>query len=224
MNSARRWILIVVFALGLGGIAAPAWAQATPITSCGNINNPGSYKLAGNLTAAGNCLQVFSDFVTIDLDGFTILGDGTGTAIGNAAGGRGTTVRNGKIFGFANGLSFPTGIQVVVEAMTLTNIANVGVTVGAGSVVKDTRTSADPPGTGTGFFLIGSGSTVIGNTAMSHNVGFQIPPNSAVINNTSANNTSGFTINCPSNVLGNTATDSGTLIGPGCRSDHNLGM
>ena len=53
--------------------------QQGPITisECRSIDQPGPYRLVNNLKAAGNCLVVTSEGVTIDLVGFAISGDGT---------------------------------------------------------------------------------------------------------------------------------------------------
>ena len=50
------------------------------------------------LSAAGNCIVVGADSVTIDLGGFTITGNGTGNGITDAGQARkGVVARNGSI-------------------------------------------------------------------------------------------------------------------------------
>src|SRR5262245_26996405 len=75
-------LLTVVLALWMGFQASGVDAQPTRITKCQTISEAGSYMLANNLIAAGNCLVIAEDFVTIDLAGFSIRGNGTGTGIG----------------------------------------------------------------------------------------------------------------------------------------------
>ena len=76
--------------------AGPAWgdqssrpALGNRISKCGTISKPGSYVLTRNLTANGDCLVVAANFVTIDLGGWVITGNGTGGGITDqeAAGG-----------------------------------------------------------------------------------------------------------------------------------------
>jgi hypothetical protein len=57
-------------------IAAPI-----QITACQTISTLDSYILANNLNANGNCLTVSSSFVTINLNGFALRGNGTGFGI-----------------------------------------------------------------------------------------------------------------------------------------------
>ena len=49
------------------------------ISKCTTISKPGSYVLTRNLTASGDCLMVAANFVTLDLGGWVITGNGTGT-------------------------------------------------------------------------------------------------------------------------------------------------
>jgi hypothetical protein len=96
------WPCIV---FGASAQTAPTEGPVT-IGGCRTIDQPGSYQLVGNLTADGNCLVVTADGVTIDLGGFAITGNGTGTAIISKPKGTGipparTVVRNGDISHFA---------------------------------------------------------------------------------------------------------------------------
>lgn len=111
--------------------AAPAFAvdgvvlinQATVMAAGGFpyvINQPGSYKLSGNLVVAVNVdgIEISADNVSIDLNGFTISGPvtctGSGTTISCTAGsgvginqrsGKNASVRNGAITGFWQGMA-----------------------------------------------------------------------------------------------------------------------
>jgi hypothetical protein len=112
---------------------SPAQAAPTQITACGTISQPGSYVLAQNLSpfGGGDCLVIAipipatfgapSNFVTIDLAGFMITGDGTGTGIIRGIAPRlgnptlnitEITVRNGTITGFHSGVDLSGGICV----------------------------------------------------------------------------------------------------------------
>ena len=54
---------------------------STDIKRCQRIDQPGSYQLVDNLQATGDCLVITTEGVTIDLAGFSMTGDGSGTAI-----------------------------------------------------------------------------------------------------------------------------------------------
>lgn len=113
-----------------------------PIT----ISQPGSYQLSGNLTVPDvdtTAIEIASDNVTIDLNGFSIIGPfvcsdsscaspGSGYGIVTAAlqaNYSNITVRNGTIQGMGKGGIFLDGIGVVVEDMHVAGIAYFGIFV-----------------------------------------------------------------------------------------------
>jgi hypothetical protein len=135
--------------------------------------------------------------VTIDLAGFSIRGFG-GVGIRGAS-----TVRNGSIVGFGIGVeaSIVEGLHVfggcgrpcaygisgtIVKGNVVSNVSAVGITA-TGVITGNYVFNSD-----TGF-VIGEGSTVIGNTA------------------TQSFHT-GFFVNCPSNVTNNTVVNNGTNL------------
>jgi hypothetical protein len=174
--------------------------------------------------------MITASFVTIDLAGFTITepsrqpgGIGTGTAI--AAGGNGTTVRNGSISGFDSGV-------------------NLG---GDGSTVEGLRVFGGGPSSGTGIsamgivkgntvvdfaFLLGSGigidatGIVSGKYVINNGLGIQVGQGSTVTGNTVRNNFRGIITSCPANVTDNTAlgNNAGNLVlnGQGCNDTNNV--
>lgn len=76
----------------------------TPIDSLPHtIDESGSYFIANNLSVSGTAILVTADNVSLDLQGFTIEGDGTGTGI-QIESADGVTVRNGTIRNFDRGL------------------------------------------------------------------------------------------------------------------------
>jgi hypothetical protein len=133
-----------LLAIGLGfGVAVQASgvsAQPIPISECRRIDAPGSYVLVGDLTAAGDCLVVAADFVTIDLAGFAITGDGTGSGIpGRGApdtGRLGIAVRNETVASFGAGIDLPNADGAVVEGMRAINSALSGIIVGNDGIVS----------------------------------------------------------------------------------------
>ncbi len=75
------------------------------------ISQPGSYKLSGNLTvpAGKDGIDIHSPNVTLDLNGFAIIGAGTtGAGFGIASQSQDITLKNGGILHFPIGL-FLTG-------------------------------------------------------------------------------------------------------------------
>ena len=112
----RRPAALFPIALALGAMILAPRAGAQPqgpteIATCQTISQPGSYVLVHNLTATSDCLRINSDFVTIDLAGFAIIGSGAGTAIQfigptPQTPRRGFAVRNGTISGFGTGIQF----------------------------------------------------------------------------------------------------------------------
>jgi hypothetical protein len=219
----------VVLAFGAIILAPGADARApTMIRACGTISQPGSYELANNLTATGNCLVITADFVTIDLAGFSISGS-PAQGLGISAGApnlRGIAIRNGSISGFVAGISLVSSRGSIVEGLRVFDNFEGGI-VGASGIVRNnivvntangTGISADGTVTGnyvadgfeTGMF-IGAGSTVIGNTVVNHG-------------------DSGIVVTCPANLTDNTATGNRgsegganlVLNGQGCHNEDNV--
>jgi hypothetical protein len=108
----------VLLALCFSVHGAMASAQ-TAISSCGPITASGSYQLVNNLVTPGHCLvvAVATSNVTIDLNGFTISGDGTGSGIRGQDVIEGFTIRNGTIKNFTTGLNMygNTGLVAKVQ-------------------------------------------------------------------------------------------------------------
>lgn len=121
----------------VGGITASD-TPGFPVT----IRESGSFRLTGNLTVAGSteALNIFvgGDDVTVDLNGFTIQGPGTGSAIGISGGGGSirTTIINGNVKGFGGG-----GVNVLnfahIENVRSISNGGVGIRVGPNSRVMN---------------------------------------------------------------------------------------
>jgi hypothetical protein len=244
----RRPAALVPIALAFGTIIlAPPVAQAqdaregpTQIEKCQTISNPGSYKLVNNLTAAGDCLLINADFVTVDLAGFAIIGSGTGTAIRFVGPTpqiprRGFAVRNGTISGFVTGIQF---IRVggtdgaIVEGLRIFGTA--GGTTGLdgilvrGAVVRG-NTVVCGAGPGIGIRVVNGSVTgnvveacengidafsgvVSGNSVFGGSgTGITIEVSTA-IGNTVTGYGVGIAATCPSNLTDNTAVGNGTNL------------
>ncbi|HVZ94739.1 MAG TPA: right-handed parallel beta-helix repeat-containing protein [Phycisphaerales bacterium] len=104
------------------------------------ITSSGSYYLTGDvtipLTKAG--IQIGADNVTLDLNGFAIIGPGAGvaaTAIYAPGAARGITVKNGTIRSCAHGVLLNNATLAMVSMVTVANCSNSGVLVGSAGIV-----------------------------------------------------------------------------------------
>jgi hypothetical protein len=87
----------------------PVDAVHTPAAGYGEfaITNPGSYYLTTNVPGVSgkDGIEVMTNHVTIDLNGFTLLGGGVGSiGINIDAGANNVTLRNGTISGWGDGV------------------------------------------------------------------------------------------------------------------------
>lgn len=211
-------------------LAAPAFAFAAPqnISACQTISVPGSYTLNKNLVALGDCIVIASNFVTLDLNGFAIMGNGTGTGIQETVsvpfpGFRGVVVKNGAVTNFANGVYFPNSTGVTVDHVNATLNTNNGVELGQRAVVTASR--ADENG-GIGM-LVDIGASLTGNTVgRNHGSGIVAGEGAIIVNNEArSNGLDGIFMDCPGAAIANTAgNNAGTNLLPlngSCTTDHN---
>jgi hypothetical protein len=213
------------------------------VSTCMNLPDPGSYLLANNLDAAGDCLLLKSNFITLDLNGFTIRGNGTGRGIrSSSSSGRGVTIRNGVVTNFNVGIA-ALSLNSSIENMRVANNAARGAELTAG-IVRGSAfyENADEGLVAVGKTLIvnstfdrngagvvaGFGSQLIGNEASDNTTaGFFVISGSTVADNTATENGGdGMHVECPSSVVRNTATANGTgnitLVGAGCVDSFNV--
>ncbi len=122
------------------------------------ISAPGSYYLTGNLVGESgkHGISIQSNDVTLDLNGFALLGDG---GAGGATRGIDTSaaaaqltnvsVRNGSARGWTGGGIWLGSATALAERLRVANCTGAnGLTVGNGSLVRDCVAS----GNGVGFF------------------------------------------------------------------------
>src|SRR5712671_2732381 len=113
------------------------------------ITVSGSYKLSSNLVLAGttDVIQVQADNVTIDLNGFSIIGPVTCTGVSPCSGpffiGNGIqstnnnmTLRNGTIQGMGRGVQ-STGDATRIEEVTVTQCRFGGIFINSGIVRRN---------------------------------------------------------------------------------------
>ena len=211
-----------VLALGAHEAAAapPDFAGGEPelISECIEITEPGSYRLAGNLPGSagllisGDCIDISASFVTIDLDGFLIQGDGSAGAAGITDGGDGSfdqrtglVVRNGSITGFHTGIELFSSAGIEIRDMRVRENLDEGVRSGIGTVFENNDVSQNGSvGVRLGFSAIVTRNMLLGNGAS----GLVVNPSSVITGNVARVNTgNGLSVQCPSLISGNTAID-----------------
>jgi parallel beta-helix repeat protein len=192
----KRKVLISGAALALAalvtlGLGNPPVASAAPtgIGTCTTIASAGSYVITDNLIASGDhCLVIGADDVTIDLDGFRIMGDGTAGKSGITDNGilrRSIAVRNGTIQGFAHrGIDLASSDQIKVEEMRVHTNGGGGIFGRTLGIVKDCVVTAN------GSDGIVMGEAVLTGNTVTHNAGSGIGggTESTLTNNTASFN------------------------------------
>ncbi len=141
------------------------------------ITQPGSYYLAGNLSAPAGmaCIEIDADDVAIDLNGFSLVGV-SGSLSGVAD--RTTdlvppvlnmTVHNGTITGFGRGMDLNESRNVKIDSIIFHGNSN-GIEVGSGCVVTNCMFRE---ATGYGIFSQG-GALVSQCIAFDTDIGFSV--------------------------------------------------
>ncbi len=211
----------------LAGGVAPGDAPGFPVT----LSQPGSYRLSGNLTVPANTdgIVIAADRVTLDLNGFSISGGGSGTGITNLAiSRRGTTIRNGAVTNFETGIDFSSHGQLVpanfgddVEQIrALDN--HVGIFFGDGGIARGNTVIGNRDA---GLFG-GQDAIVSGNIASRNAVGIAVFDFAVVTENNVFDNDTGLAVQCPATIIGNTLRSNTTLDfnsfpTGGCTFEHN---
>jgi hypothetical protein len=215
----REQFALVAIAIAIFA-GTPAWAQRKPIPielssasvaaatrALTVLRNPGSYVLVRDLVdnrAGFDAVQVTASNVTIDMQGFSILG-ASGTGIGiNATGQSNVVVHNGIITGMGGG-AIVTGANANISGITASGNSTAGITnppsiqAGNGSNISgDTVT-----GGMTGGIACAEACLVRGNVLQS-NAGVGI---------TLTDVTSGYSGNVLQGNDGNTVGSTGQILG-----------
>ena len=175
-------------------------------TSVFVITQPGSYYLTGNVAVTGaggvvNGIKIFSDNVTLDLNGFTISSTnaaaaGSGVLLGGSAAGTvnaNVTILNGTIKGtttyttfnntytpggFANGVAL-TGLGVTngrVSGLNVQGVGGAGISFNGGTVEKSNVSTAGGTGINATIVTDSSAFTTAG-TAISATTGTNLTGN-----------------------------------------------
>ncbi len=106
------------------------------------ISQPGSYYLTGNINGTGgkNGISIQADGVTLDLNGFALIGEATGSGIGVTAPAPQTSlcVRNGTVRGWrSHGVGTLNASSSVLERLRAFNNGGDGLQISNESAVRD---------------------------------------------------------------------------------------
>ncbi len=234
---------ILAFAASAGAVDGTIEINQAKVMAAGGfpytITANGSYRLTGNLTvsAAKDGIDVLANYLTIDLNGFSILGPGnsvtTVTGI-NASASKGITVENGTVNDFGvgvnvgffgivrnvhadqNGDGIQVGDNTVVEGCTANNSTTVGF---GGFGIECSKVCAISGntvngGASEGIVCSGNGCLISGNSASANtNTGIGCLGSACLISsNTLFNNAHGInafdaTTGYGGNVLKNTSNN-----------------
>jgi hypothetical protein len=202
------------------GKVTPMDTPGFPVT----ISEPGSYRLASNLVvpdAATTAIQITADDVTLDLNGFSIIGPNVctpnptrctfqGGGIGVMAVGpvgvvspANVRVMNGTVRGMGGHGIRMMGDGTVVERVLSVSNGGPGIVVGEGSVIDSIAK------------LNGSGSAIVGMivrgcTAANNIFGIFVRPGGVATGNIAKSNAAGGLSVTNATAQGNTAKDNGT--------------
>ncbi len=170
------------------------------------ISQPGSYRLTGNLNppSGTDAIDISANNVTLDLNGFSIIGAGGSGGNGIAGSGSHVTVRNGTVTGMGgNGISL--GPNAIVEDVHVAGNGGNGIVTGTAGQVRHSSVSNN---TGIGIFLNGSGGAAIENIVNSNSgVGLQMyDTSSAFAFNTFLFNDGNVSLGNPNNQVLGTGT------------------
>jgi len=205
-----RAILLV---LSLGTTALEA-AGPTRLNSCTTIVSSGSYILDRDLTAAGDCLLIHAHYVTVDLAGFTISGNGTGRGIyDGGVSRRGIAIRNGTITSFQTGVVLAFSRSNVVESLRILFSLEDGLQVGGQSIVRNNLVNENGRD---GIVHTGGGTTIVDNVVTDNGRdGILDPGDSLISGNTVSTSRNGIAAAFGGTINGSTITGNMVLAGGG---------
>ncbi len=128
--------------IAINATNTPGDPDDDPSPSTFKVTAPGSYYLTGNITGevGKHAIEIASDNVTLDLNGFNISGAGVAALSGISDAGtavRSVRVRNGTISGWSgSGIDLQNALGVSVERINATGNSGFGVDVGVRSVIE----------------------------------------------------------------------------------------
>jgi hypothetical protein len=180
------------------------------------ITRPGSYYLTTNIVAVGgkSGIQISSSDVSLDLNGFSMIGSGAPRAIYSGVTCNRIRVRNGHISGWASGIDFfvfATGADVVVEDLEVIGTGaafSYGVATGDGARICRCRVAGFSGNSGAGIST-GGRSVVERCQAESNYQGIAVGNQSSVTDCSVLNSMADAIITVNSSVVRNNRVDGG---------------
>jgi hypothetical protein len=122
--------------LALAGATAALGGDArTPVYASTTISAPGAYYLTRDVTGGGTLITITADGVDLDLNGYALIGDGSGTGI-SVSGGAGVRLRDGVIRSTATGVNLSRAAAVTVERIRVDSPGSVGIAVSYSEAVS----------------------------------------------------------------------------------------
>jgi hypothetical protein len=183
------------FAVILALICETAPAQGagpTAISACPyTVTAAGNYVVTRDLTASGDCINIISGQVTIDLQGHSITGNGT-KGVGILGGADHIVVTNGKIQKFYDGIYFVDSFHVISQ-MTVERNVEYGIHLDSYySTVTDTVVSENGSIGILGY--LGGAFLTVANVQANNNAGDGMRLSTSTVANSEANGNGGVGI------------------------------
>jgi len=203
----KKWITSLVLVVSIVCFTGIAFAAVTPIAHPGSgfrgypvrITQSGSYQLQSNLSVTANttAILVTADNVTIDLNGFAIIGPNVCTGIPLVCNNNGT----------GRGIDATDKQNIKIYNGTVRGMGNIGILSGNGSIIESVRVASN----GNYGIIVHDSSTVSGNTVTGNgSIGIYVYDSSTVSGNTVIGNAvDGIYVNGSGTVSGNTVTGNG---------------
>jgi parallel beta-helix repeat protein len=209
-----------------------AASGVTNVSACRTLNSAReTYVIIQDINATGDCFTVSADIVTLDCNGFSITGDGSGTFF-NSDRYNNITVKNCIITNFSNGISISNSALNIVADNTIDTMSNYGISFGLNtnrSTITNNVLEDAPNGiyvqscggdyiinntvytsSNIGIYLDGANNNVLDdNTVYNSQHGVYASTNAmsnTLQNNNLSNNTNGiyFSTASNNNIIGNT--------------------
>lgn len=96
------------------------------IDSCRVLDQEGKYyMLTQDITVSGGCFEIAADNITLDLNGHTIYGSGSGTGISVIAY-NDIVIANGRVENFQNGIELINSFNTVIHDVTVEDCTGMG--------------------------------------------------------------------------------------------------
>jgi hypothetical protein len=182
--------IVAMLALGIGATPPAEAASPISISACPYmITAPGNYVVTNNLTASGDCINVSTGQVAIDLQGHSITGNGT-SGVGIIGGADHIVVTNGTIAKFYDGIYFVDSFHVISQ-MTVQQNKQYGIHLDSYySTVTNTVASANGS-----IGILGGSFFTVTNVQANNNAGDGIWLSTSTVANSQAKGNGGIGIN-----------------------------